>query len=190
MPLSLNLPDLLSPSTREELEQFVSQLGGYLDEEHAEDGSHGAVTLDTLATKDTAEYRLPMTGNLVFQRGGLYLDEEGSELHVAMLRPPQWAGHQNDYAPPGIRDAFGVEVETGADRNLTGISVSGLRQKRLLLFGNRGNYIVTLKHNSSSSIAVHRIASGTGSDVAVASGEYVWLYYDVGSTLWRVVGPQ
>jgi hypothetical protein len=188
MALSLKYGDLIPDGTRDEFEQLVSQSNGQWDAQHDDDGSHTGVTCDSLTTRDAAQNRLPVTGNLVFLRGGLYLDTEGSELHVAGLRPAQWAGDQSNYNPPGLRDAFLVEVETDADRNLTGIAVAG-RQKRLLLFGNRGNFTVTLKHNSSSSLAVHRIAIAGGADMALGSGEYVWLFYDVGSTLWRIVGP-
>lgn len=180
--------DHLTEGAAAEFEQLVATLNGFTETEHDEDGTHMAVTCDSLATRDTSRNRLPVTGNLVFLKGGLYIDEDGSQLHRAGLRPPQWTASQNNYNPEGLRDALVVEVDTDADRNLTGIAVVG-RQKRLLLFGNRGNFVVTLKHNSTSSIAVHRIAISGAADMALGSGEYVWLYYDIGSALWRVVGP-
>lgn len=188
MALALKFLDQLNEGARAELEQIVATQNGLWGEEHNEDGSHTDLVCDSLSTSDTTQYRLPVTGNLQLLKGGLYIDAAGNSSHVAGLRPPQWTANQNNYNPEGLRDALVVEVETDADRDLTGLAVVG-RQKRLLLFGNRGSYTVTLKNNSSSSIAVHRIAISTGLDMAVSSGEYVWLYYDTGSALWRVVGP-
>jgi len=188
MGIALSHSDLLSDGTRSEFEHLTARMNGQFDAEHDVDGSHLDLTCDSIATRDTTEYKLPITGNLQILRGGLYIDAVGNSSHVSGLRPPQWTASQDDYNPEGLRDALVVEVDTDADRNLTGIAVVG-RQKRLLLFGNRGSHTVTLKHNSSSSIAVHRILVAGAADMALSSGEYVWLWYDVGSTNWRVVGP-
>jgi hypothetical protein len=52
---SVTFTEILSASTRQELEQFTALLQGYLSQQHKEDGSHEDVTADTLETTGAAE---------------------------------------------------------------------------------------------------------------------------------------
>lgn len=150
-------------------------------------GEHGAISCDSITAR-AANRLLPVTGVLQFLGGAWLLDEPGNNTHVAGLRPIQWTGRQDNYNPPGLRDALIVEVDTDADRSITGLQRhENGRQKRLLIFGNRGNYNITLEHNDSNSLYYNRFGLPNGTDLVLGANEYVWLYYDVGSEIWRVI---
>lgn len=167
-----------------EQDDTISALATDFEQEHyGNTGAHGDVTADSLSARGE---RLPITGVLQFMGGAWLMDEEGNSSHVAGLRPIQWDGTQNDYNPPGLIDAIQVEVDTDADRSITGIQRHA-RQRRLLIFGNRGNYTVTLKHDDAGSTYYNRFGLPNDVDLAIGSNEYVWLSYDVGSEIWRVV---
>ena len=154
-------------------------------EHYGSTGAHGAITCDSMTAR-AATNRLPVTGTLEFLRGAWLFDAVGNSSHVIGLRPIQWTGRQDNYSPPGLADAFIVEVDTDADRSITGIARAA-RQKRLLIFGNRGNFTVTLEHNDSNSLYHNRFGCPNSVDLVIGSNEYVWLYYDVGSEIWRVI---
>lgn len=188
MSVTLRYRDLLDDGPQQEFEQLVAALNKRWNIDHLPSGAHGDMTVSSIAPNDTVNSLISWTGTKEWLKGAWYFDELIRDNDNAMLRPVQWAANQNNYNPPGLSTAFGMEVETDADRDLTGIFVHRL-QKRLLLFGNRGNFVVTLKHNSSSSLQPNRIFGAGAADVVLSSGEYVWLYFDVGSKGWRVVGP-
>lgn len=148
-------------------------------------GAHGAVTLDSLTAR-ASDKVLPITGILRFLGGAWQMDPEGNSTHVAGLRPIQILATQNNYNPPGMSDAIMVEVDTDADRSITGLQRAA-RQKRLIIFGNRGNFNVTLEHNHSGSEYYNRFGMPNATDLILSSNEYVWLYYDVGSEIWRAI---
>ena len=184
--IGLSFRELLPPGVDLELDAVLATLNGTIEQEHDGDtGQHAAITCDSLSTRRT-DRLLPIDGRLQFQRGAWLFDVIGNQTHVAGIRPQQWTGSVNDYNPSGLYEAVIVEVSTDADRNITGLE-RGNRQKRLLIFGNRGNYNVTLKHNSASSTYYNRFGCPNSADVVLNSNEYVWLFYDVGAEIWRVV---
>lgn len=184
--IGLSFRELLPAGVDLELDALLATLNATIEAQHDGDtGEHTDITADSLATRRT-DRLLPINARLNFTRGSWLFDAVGNSSHVVGLRPPQWTASVNDYNPAGLLDAFIVEVDTDADRNITGLD-RGQRQKRLLIFGNRGNYNVTLKHNSSSSTYYNRFGCPNSADVVLGSNEYIWLFYDVGSEIWRCV---
>lgn len=180
----LDLTGLTAQLATSDLSQTMDGFAADFEQEHyGSTGEHGDVRLDSLAARGT---RLPITGILQFLGGAWLFDAEGNNSHTIGLRPIQWTATQNDYNPPGMSDALIVEVDTDADRSITGLQRIA-RQKRLLIFGNRGNYNVTFKHNNAGSLYYNRFAGPNAADMILGSGEYAWLYYDVGSEIWRAV---
>lgn len=181
----LQYRELLPYGVEQELDQLVAALNGFVDENHDGDsGDHTDIVADSLSAGTSGIVELD--GRFRFVKGRLLLDAEGNNSHVAGLRPLQWTASVNDYNPPGVRDAFVIECDTDADRNITGLE-RGTRQKQLLIFGNRGNYNITFKHNNASSLYYNRFSGPNGADMVLGSGEYAWLYYDVGTEIWRPV---
>lgn len=167
-----------------ELEQMLESLRTDFEQEHfGSQGAHGDVTLDSITARQ-AGTPIAITGILRFLGGAWLLDEEGNNSHVAGLRPLQWTTRQDNYTPPGMDEAKLLEVETDADRSITGLK-RRRREKRLLIFGNRGNFNVTLEHNDSNSLYYNRFGLPGSVDLVLAPNEYIWLYYDVGSEIWR-----
>lgn len=52
---SVTFPMILTPETRQELEQLCALLQGYLAQQHKDDGSHGDITADSLEVSGNAE---------------------------------------------------------------------------------------------------------------------------------------
>lgn len=125
--------------------------------------------------------------SLRWLRGPWLADPDGNSTHIAVLRPPQWTGNQNDYQPQGIDTALGMEIETDAARTLTGLHVSA-RSKRFFLIVNVGNFAITIKHASASSAAVNRFGLPANADLVLGSAEMAWMFYSVGSQVWRLAG--
>jgi hypothetical protein len=182
-PQPLDLTGLMADT---DLAETVDALQTDFEQQHfGSTGAHGDVTLDSLSAR-TYGAKLPITGILQFLGGGWLLDREGNNDHVAGLRPEDWTGDQHNYNPPGLPAALMIEISTDAARSITGIA-RGTRHKRLLIFGNRGNYNVTLEHDHASSTSTNRFGLPGNLDIVLSSSEYIWLYYDVGSEIWRAV---
>jgi hypothetical protein len=178
--------ELFPPGVEQEFDQLTTNLNAAFNENHhAGTGEHSDVILDTLAARNSSNV-IPLTGSIRFLKGRIMLDEPGNSVHVAGLRPAQWTGDVHNYNPPGSQHSFTIECDTDSDRSITGIERHA-RQKQLIIFGNRGNFNITLEHNHASSTVYNRFGLPNSSDVVVGSGEYIWLYYDVGSELWRAV---
>lgn len=183
--LGVRFRDRLPTVVVDEFDALVATIRALFEAEHdADDGTHTDITCSSLAGKSDD---LPITANLQLLKGGLYLDDIGNSTHRAGLRPPLWTTAQNNYKPDGITTALAVECDTNADYDITGIARVA-RRKRLLLFGNRGNYTITLKHNNAGSDEVNRFGLPHNADLAIGSSCYIWLYYDVGSEIWRAIG--
>lgn len=125
--------------------------------------------------------------SLRWLKGPWLADPDGNSAHVAILRPPVWAANQHDYAPQGIDTALGMEVETDAARDLTGVKIAA-RSKRFLLIVNVGNFAITIKHNDATSAAVNRFGLPAGKDLVLGAAEMAWMFYSVGSEVWRLAG--
>ena len=128
----------------------------------------------------------PGSSGIRWDAGPWHLGPAGNNHHVAVIRPAQITANQNNYNPPGWETAIGMELETDAARTITGIKTFG-RQRRISFLLNRGNFNITLPHNSSSSDAVNRFGFGSASEnLVIPSGRIVWFQYDVGSEVWRL----
>ena len=185
---SLQYRELLPRGVELELDQLIVGLNTTFDRQHnGFDASHTDVTLDSITSKDTLNSLIPISGNLQMLKGGFLFDPIGNQTHVAVRRPPQILANQNNYSPEGIGLAFGFEIESDAARQITGIDRFN-RTKKVIMLGNRGNYTITLKHNNSSSLYHNRFAFTGNVDFLLLSGGYIFLYYDVGSEIWRQIG--
>lgn len=183
--LTLQYRELLPYGVEQEFDALIATLNRVFAENHTDQGDHGDVTMESL-TATTANV-LPVTGSLRFLKGRILLDALGNSSHVAGLRPAQWTADVHNYNPPGSQHAFMIECDTDADRSITGLERHA-RQKQIVVFGNRGNFNITLEHNHASSSSWNRFGLPGGSDLVLASQEYAWLYYDVGSEIWRYLG--
>lgn len=178
----------ISPTLEEEFDGLAASIGATWDREHDPDtGGHTDVSLNSVAANNEEDVIGVLSG-LRLLLGPLLVDLPGNNAHQAGLRPPIITGNQNNYAPAGIDSAIVVEVESDAGRDITGIRHYRTRQKRILVLGNRGNFTITLRHNNASSIGTNRFSFYTGADIALSSSEYIILWYDVGSEIWRPLG--
>ena len=110
---------------------------------------------------------------------------DGNTSSGIVLRPPTITANQDNYAPLGIDTCIGLELDSDANRTITGIRIAA-RQRRLLTLLNRGNFSLSFPHNDTGSIAVNRFGFGASGDIlTLPSGAAVWLSYDVGSEVWR-----
>lgn len=77
--------------------------------------------------------------------------------------------------------------------NAAGSTITGLaaRAGDFLILENLGTGVLTLAHESSSSTAANRFTLPNASNLAVAAGASVMLFYDTGTTRWHVnaTGP-
>lgn len=192
MNVGLKFRELLSGAfqvVQEELDHVLSGIGGIFTVEHKQTGKHSDITADTVEFNTGGEVKgdFQVNAQTRLLRGPLLLDPTGNEVHIAGLRPASFSTNQNNYAPGGIANAVMVEMEPTADVDLTGVSASSFRRKRLLLIGNRGNTFLRLRHNSSSSTAANRFGLPANGDWLLGPQGYGLLYYDVGSQIWRLV---
>ena len=184
--LSLQYRELLPPGVELELDQLITTINAAFETDHDGDtGKHAAVQLDSLTANDT-NLLLPLTGTLKILKGRIYLDEPGNNTHIAGVRPLQLTANVHNYNPPGGKTALIIEVTSDADRSVTGLERYD-RQKQLVIFGNRGNFNITLEHDHASSTSSNRFGLPANTDVVLGASEYILLYYDVGSEIWRAV---
>ena len=197
MPLfSISFRELLSPGTEQEMDQFLGQFSGYMLEEHADDGSHTNVTADTVTTDTvttgTIEGPVDITGLTTIDRVGINQD--------TVMTPAQITSSQNNWNPVDasdplldLQDVSVIRMESDAARDITGITAPTLiagsneRNQVILILVNKGNFTITLKHNSSSSSSANRIVGGNNSDVQLGPNGTAILWYDSGSGNWRNV---
>lgn len=177
--------DVLPTAVADEFDSFAAAVEAVFETEHdTTTGEHTDVRVDSLGSSDSSVVR--MIDGQRWLSGPWFVDELDNNDHVAGIRPDDITANQNNYNPPGLSTALVVEVSSDADRSITGLTVTG-RQKRLLIFGNRGNFNITLEHDHASSLGVNRFGLPGNLDVVLGSSEYILLYYDVGSEIWRAV---
>jgi len=183
------LTGLLEP-VRDELDHLVARINGGFGVEHAGDGTHSDITPDSVTTTEIASLLefIRIEAGLKFLSGPWLFCEEGNDsFSKAALRATQITADQNDYNPNGLSRAIILEIESDAARTVTGITVAR-RQRRWLQVVNRGNFTITLSHNSGSSSAVNRMFFPAAANYGLRSGECALFYYDVGSEIWRPIG--
>jgi hypothetical protein len=106
----------------------------------------------------------------------------GGGLSSVVTSPSQISANQNDYAI-GTGDIF--RVSSDAARTITGI-VAGTSGATILVV-NVGSFAITLSHQSASSTAANRIIVPWAGDCVIAASAAVSLYYDGGTSRWRVL---
>lgn len=155
----------------QELDLRAADDTAWAEAEHAQDGSHTDITCETLAVDNDTSF------------GGPWLMPQS-----AVVTPPYTiVEDQHDWNPRDLAHALVVRITTDDVRTFTGI-LTNKDQFRYLRLINVGNPSWTIAHNSSSSIAIYRIACPMSVDITVGSGGSVNLWYDAHAGNWRVVG--
>jgi hypothetical protein len=97
---------------------------------------------------------LILNGEFRQLRGPWFLDDARATADIAMLRPPDPTGTINNYSPPGLATAVGMDIEPSGALTLTGIQATHGRQKRLFILRNRdsSNSITLVDASASSSV--------------------------------------
>jgi hypothetical protein len=183
-----------TPKTTAELQKVLEDFGvdveARIDQEHDGYGHHAHITAESLSASDTgaqvAGGRVSVYTGLHFLSGPWLFGLTDSDPGAAVIRPPTLTADQNDWQPSGIEDCLVVELESTADRTITGIYAERPLRRRFLKLVNRGNFTIRLKSASGSSQSHHQLYFG-GPDYLLKTGTVVDLYYDIGSAGWR--GP-
>lgn len=100
------------------------------------------------------------------------------------VTPSQITADQNNYNPTGLSNANVLRIASDAARSLTGLAAQPSGE--LLLVMNVGSFNITLANESSSSSEANRFAIGAAALLAPGHGTLIW--YDAGSSRWRIVG--
>lgn len=179
--------DELDEPTAREFDALSARLKALFFAEHNEDGSHNfdpdGVLNDTI-TKIIDGYQ---TQGQWWKQGPWHLNEPGAgEPKRAIIRPPDpAAGTYNDYAPPGIDTAIGMQIEPTGDITITGIKNEDISKERMFFLRNRDNSnTITLAHEDTGSLAAYRFDLPNGEDVVLGGDQNAWLFYDTGRERW------
>ena len=184
--------DSLPDNVKLAFEDLEAWANAFLLKEHNPDGTHkaaGAQVDHTLTAAEQVEeshhwYRGPWTFDLIGQSSGLIA-----------LRPGEIAsGTYNNFSTSGLDNAVIVELNPLGG----GLTLTGLRQdvniKRLLVLGNyeAGAHTITLKHENTGSTARYRFSLPSATDVVLAAGQFIWLFYSPEIQRWRafITGQQ
>jgi hypothetical protein len=157
----------------QEIDLQEQEYAKWRDSQHSIDGQHTDVTADTLVVGAT-------------QFGGPWTMPTS-----AVLTPSQITATQNDYRPRFLETAIVLRLATDASRTLTGLHrslASGLDANRWLVIVNVGGFDLVLAHSSASSQARNRFACPGSVDFTLNTSDSVWLWYDLASANWRVIG--
>ena len=98
---------------------------------------------------------------------------------------PTITSDQNNWNPAGLAGVSIIEVNSDADRTITGL-VGGV-QGRLMIFINMGIYNITLANESGSSSATNRFAFYDGVDRILAAGQACIIRYCTDHERWRII---
>jgi hypothetical protein len=171
-------------------DEFLSVVSGFnilIGQQHYLDtGAHRDITCDSISS-NRGDRVMPFVDGHRWELGPWFLDALGNSSNFAVIRPPTLTANQNDYAPFGHETAVGMDLTSTANRDITGIKATA-RQKRLLFIGNRGTFIISLIHQSASSLAANQFSIDSNQDYWLGPNQYIWLYYDTDSEKWRIIG--
>jgi hypothetical protein len=111
----------------------------------------------------------------------------GGSLAFKASTPAEITTSQNDYVLTG--SAF-QRLNCTAASNITGVAPPGGSHVdgRMITIHNVGTARITLKHDSSSSIAANRFITPTAGDIVLGPNRIVQATYDATSTKWRLHG--
>lgn len=195
MPLDVGSTPLTTHSLGKLAEDYSVENDARLDQQHDGQGAHTDVTLDSIGSNDydpaTAGGRVGLYAGVHILAGPWDFGLTDSEPGVAVIRPTSLTADVDDYHPEGLETACIVELESTAERTITGLYQEprfgdAVRRRRLLWLVNRGNYTIVLASASASSQSAYRLYFG-GGNYPLLSGSTVYLLYDPGSGGWR--GP-
>lgn len=111
---------------------------------------------------------------------------EGSILLNKVLSPSSISTNQNNYSPTGLTRSNFVRLSSSANVDITGLGTGNGRVGRILALHNVGNFNITLKNNSGSSLSANRFA--LTNDYPLSPNDVILLQYDTTSTKWRIFG--
>lgn len=192
--------ELIGEGVTHELEQSYSYIGGYLLEQHNDEGGHTNVTATTLNCPEitTQEITGPVRiiDQITFDQ--LIVSKSG------VLSPSSLSGNQNNFDPADatfplrtLADVCVLRLDATADRQITGIAAPATvfemttgtpeQQQRLMVLVNRSDYTITLVHASASSTSANRFDCPGQINFSLAKRSSVWLWYDSGSAVWRIL---
>jgi len=122
--------------------------------------------------------------------GKSQLVSAGDRVQFGTYAPPVIGAHQNDYTANG-RMAYRYDLSASSAYNITGFTIAGALhvvvsdgQKHLLV--NVGANAITLKHQSSSSLAANRFVCSTGADIVLSQYQAADLEYNGTLSRWMV----
>lgn len=107
----------------------------------------------------------------------------------ATITPTTLSGSVNNYTPVGSTTASVQRWSSTGAVNVTGIDGTGVSNAVALrpMLINIGSFTITLKHESSSSIAANRFIGPGNADYLLVAGATVEIVRDTVSLRWRVV---
>ena len=116
---------------------------------------------------------------------GLQTALDGKQATTVTLAPPQITANQNNYAP-GSCDVLVLTAD--AARNITGFTPATAGSSGFLTIINTGSFVITLKYQSTSSLATARMNTTYLADYNLeAGGGSALLWYDATSQFWRIL---
>lgn len=107
-------------------------------------------------------------------------------LTSTTLTPTALAANTNNYAPSGLAAASVARVASTGAINVTGLLAS--TRSQLLLLANIGAFTITLTNADALSTAANRFRCPGAANFGLTTGKACWLWYDLTSTVWQVVG--
>lgn len=197
---NVSFRELVGEDVARELEHTYGRVGGYLLEEHNDEGNHTDITADSivvpLATIDQITGPVRVIDQVTF--------DQLIVAKSAVLSPTTLSGNQNNWDPTDtsfplrtLADVTVLRIDATAARDITGIAAPATvfemttgtpeQQQRLMVLVNRSDYTITLKHSSSSSTSANRFDCPGQVDFKLLKRACAWVWYDSGSAVWRVV---
>lgn len=128
----------------------------------------------------------PRFFNCVFDSGvvaGVSNTLEGGMVFNTTITPTQLSANTDNYAPTGGSSAYLIRIDASTPINLTGLSLSQVDGRQILLT-NIGANTITLM-NDVTSTAANRFL--LGADFSLTAGLSVKLFYDGTSSRWRKI---
>lgn len=142
----------------------------------------GTSTTGTLWLRDDNSLMFTDQANVDYVIGGAAVPSSATNV----ISPAQITSNQNDYNPTGFSSANVVRLDLSADFNISGFSSllsSDVVIKKII---NIGSGTVTLKHQSTNSVAANRILIPGYADLPLFTDDCVDIFYDITTQRWRV----
>lgn len=175
--------ELLGAGEQLEFDALNKSLRGYMLVEHKDDGTHSAVTADSVTTPSLVG-PCAVSGRTTLENLAISAS--------AVFTPSQITANQNDYNPfvsgkAALEHALVLRISSDAARTITGFAAPSTAQPLLLLV-NTGEFTISLSHQSSSSSADNRIDCPGAANFSLTQKKCAWIWYDQESDNWRVIG--